>query len=57
MLLAGKVMATVALNSEGVICFDYLQKGKRSDYSTMQNYWTNPMPNCRKSGEKTALFH
>jgi len=57
---AGKVMATVFWDSQGVIYIDYLEKAKRSQGCTMPNYWADSPPNCRKAGpiwRKKVLFH
>ena len=49
-LSAGKVMATVFWDSQGVIYIDYLEKGKTVTASTVPNYWADSTPNCRKNG-------
>ena len=51
-LSAGKVMATVFWDLQGVICIDYLERDERAQGSTMPNYWADLMLNCRKA----ALF-
>jgi len=57
---AGKVMAIVFWDSQGVIYIDYLEKGKRSQGCAMPNYWADSPPDCRKYGpiwRKKVLFH
>ena len=58
---AGKVMATVFWDSQGVIYIDYLRKAKRSQGFTMPNYWADSISNCRKKrphlAKKKVLFH
>ena len=46
-LSAGKVMATVFWDLQGVIYIDYLEKGKTV---TEPNYWADSTPNCRHNG-------
>ena len=49
-LSAGKVMATIFWDSQGLNYIDYLEKApKRSQGSTMPNNWSDSMPNCRKN--------
>lgn len=47
---AGKVMATVFWDSQGIIFIDYLEKGKTITGNTTVNYWVDSTLHSRKNG-------